>query len=121
MSYLDNLYTEKRHYENLKSDVNDIVSRMNTAIMDLEHPIVNLENGFKIDNSSPGTTKLKNIKNNLQARKEYLSNNVISSINSSISHIESEIRKEEQRIREEEERLERERMLALEKAKEELL
>lgn len=105
MANLYDLNNEKRRYENLKNDINDIVLRLNNAIAGLDYPILNLENSFKIDNYSQGAEKLKKIKIDLENRKNYLSSEVMNSINGSISHINEEIRREEQRLKEEEERL----------------
>ena len=117
MSYLDSLYSERNRYEGLKSDVNSIIAKLADIASDLNTPITNLDNSFKIDNISLGANKISSIKNSLESRSEHLSNNVIPSINGEISSINEKINAEEERIRREEEEREKERLEALEKEK----
>lgn len=114
MASLYDLNNEKTRYENLRKDINEIVSKLNNAIVGLDYPISNLENGFKIDDYSKGAEKLRKIKTDLESRRNYLSSEVIVSINNSISQIDGQIKREEQRLREEEEA----RLLALQEENE---
>lgn len=111
MSYLEELYNNKKRYENLKKDINEVVDKISGVINNLHYPIINLENSLMIDGYSAGANKLKNIKSNLEIRNSYLSGNVVTSINNSIFSTNSEITREDQRIKEEQRIIEEQKQL----------
>lgn len=109
MALLDDLYSKKSSYINLRDRVSDVVGSLNSSISSLEQPSSNIGVFYAINGQSADQNMINNNKNNLLSKRDYINQNVIPAINDKISDIETDIRNEEERIRrEEQERRERE-------------
>lgn len=109
MALLDDLYSKKSSYINLRDRVSDVVGSLNSSISSLEQPSSNIGAFYAINGQSADQNMINNNKNNLLSKRDYINQNVIPAINDKISDIETDIRNEEERIRrEEQERRERE-------------
>jgi len=88
---MDELLAMKRKYENLKVDVNNIISKLNRAIECLSVPAEKIKNAYIIDSVSVDNGKLNTVRQNLINKRDYLSNNVLYSIRREIEEISNEI------------------------------
>lgn len=109
MALLDDLYSKKNSYINLRDKINDVLGSLNSGISSLEQPSSNIGVFYAINGQSADLNIIRNKKNELLNKRDYITQNVIPAINDKISNIEADIRNEEERIRrEEQERRERE-------------
>lgn len=109
MALLDDLYSKKSSYINLRDKISDVVGSLNSSISSLEQPGSNIGIFYAINGQSADQNMINKNKNNLLSKRDYINQNVIPAINDKISDIETDIRNEEERIRrEEQERRERE-------------
>lgn len=109
MALLDDLYSKKNSYINLRNKINDVLGSLNSSISSFEQPSSNIGVFYAINGQSADLNIIRNKKNELLNKRDYITQNVIPAINDKISNIEADIRNEEERIRrEEQERRERE-------------
>lgn len=88
---VSSLLDEKNKYVILKSNVNDIVKYLNSAINNLEIPANKIESLFLVDDLPIDSSKLMEIRQNLIQKKNELNNLVLPEIENKIKEIKESI------------------------------
>lgn len=85
------MLSNQRKYRNLKSNINSIISNLNSAIENLETPSDRIDNYYNIDSISVDKGKLKELRQDLINRRNYLKNIVLVEINKELNELSNNI------------------------------
>lgn len=85
------MLSDQRKYRNLKSNINSIISNLNSAIENLETPSDKIDNYYNIDAMSIDKGKLKELRQDLINRRNYLKNIVLVEINKELKELSENI------------------------------
>lgn len=85
------MLSNQRKYRNLKLNINSIITNLNKAIESLEIPSDRIGNYYNIDNISIDKGKLKNLRQDLINKKNYLENVVLVEINNQLNELSNNI------------------------------
>lgn len=85
------MLSDQRKYRNLKSNINSIISNLNNAIENLETPSDRIDNYYNIDSISIDKGKLKELRQDLINRRNYLKNIVLVEINKELNELSNNI------------------------------
>ena len=91
MDNIEDLLSKNRKYKNLKSNINTIISKLNSAIENLETPATRIKNIYNIDSISIDENRINSIRQKLIDKRNYLKNNVLYSINKELNELEENI------------------------------
>lgn len=94
MNNVDELLSKKRKYKNLKSNINLIISKLNSSIENLEVPSNEIKKIYNVDSISIDEGALNSVREKLTNKKNYLRNNVLYAINKELNKVEQEIESE---------------------------
>lgn len=95
MSTLSDLYSKKRKYKNLKSDITDIIGYIEKTINSIGEAPTSISNCYFVDEEKADKGKISSIKQKLQEQKKLLSNTIYPAIKEKIRKIENQITDEE--------------------------
>ena len=85
------MLSDQRKYRNLRSNVNSIISNLNSAIESLETPSDRIDNYYNIDAIGIDKGKLKELRQDLINRRNYLKNIVLVEINKELNELSKNI------------------------------
>ena len=85
------MLSDQRKYRNLKSNINSIISNLNRAIENLETPSDRIDNYYSIDSISIDKGKLKELRQDLINRRNYLKNIVLVEISKELNELSNNI------------------------------
>jgi len=85
------MLSDQRKYRNLKSNINSIISNLNSAIENLEIPSDKIDNYYNIDSMGIDKGKLKELRQDLINRRNYLKNIVLVEINKELKELSENI------------------------------
>lgn len=91
MDNIEDLLSKKRKYKNLKSNINIIINKLNSAIENLEIPATRIKKIYNIDSISIDENRINSIRQKLIDKRNYLKNNVLYSINKELNELEDNI------------------------------
>ena len=94
MDNVDELLSKKRKYKNLKSNINLIISKLNSSIENLEVPSNEIKKIYNVDSISIDEGALNSVREKLTNKKNYLRNNILYAINKELNKVEQEIESE---------------------------
>ena len=85
------MLSNQRKYRNLKANINSIITKLNNAIENLETPCDRIDNYYNIDSISVDKGNLKNLRQDLINRRNYLKNIVLVEINKELNELSNSI------------------------------
>ena len=91
MDDLNTMLSNQRKYRNLRYNVNCIINSLNNAIENLEIPSDKIDNYYNIDSISVDQGKLKELRQDLINRRNYLRNIVLYEINKELNELSNSI------------------------------
>ena len=94
MDNVDELLSKKRKYKNLKSNINLIISKLNSSIENLEVPSNEIKKIYNVDSISIDEGALNSVREKLTNKKNYLRNNILYAITKELNKVEQEIESE---------------------------